>query len=184
MSSVSRTSLTLAAVLLLGGCDREERDSRGQPTAETVPAGATSDTIYPGGPSGVTVSLSPKAAAYERNAFHLAQGQQLFSQMNCSGCHAHGGGGMGPALIDDEWRYGGRIEQIATTIVEGRPNGMPSYRGKLTESQVWELAAYVRALSAQVRKDAVGARGDEVSNTPPLTQTKREPVQPDESAVQ
>ncbi|MCW3798437.1 cytochrome c [Sphingomonas sp. BN140010] len=183
MSSPCRASLALAAVALLGGCDREERDSRGQPVTETVPAGATADTIYPGGPSGSTVTLSPKAAAYENNAYHIAQGQQLYGQMNCVGCHAHGGGGMGPALIDDEWRYGGRIEQIATTIVEGRPNGMPSFRGKLTDTQIWELAAYVRAMSGQVRKDAVGARTDEPSNTPPLTQTRREPIVPGEDAT-
>jgi cytochrome c oxidase cbb3-type subunit 3 len=86
--------------------------------------------------------------------------------------------------MDDEWRYGGRMEQIASTIVEGRPNGMPSFRGKLTEQQIWELAAYVRSLSGQVRKDAVGARADEVSNTPPLTQTKKEAVNPAESTLQ
>jgi cytochrome c oxidase cbb3-type subunit 3 len=41
---------------------------------------------------------------------------------------------------------------------------------------MWQLAAYVRSLSGQVRKDAVSARADEVSNTPPLTQTRREPI--------
>jgi cytochrome c oxidase cbb3-type subunit 3 len=183
MSSPFRTSL-LALGLLVGACEREERDGRGQPISDTVPAGATSDTIIPGGATTVTYTASPKAAGYERNAFHLAQGQELFSKMNCSGCHSHGGGGMGPALIDDEWRYGGRIEQIASTIVEGRPNGMPSFRGKLTESQIWELAAYVRSMSGQVPKDAVSARADEVSNTLPLTQTKREPVTTSETTLQ
>lgn len=182
MSSRFRTSL-IAAMVLLSACNREERDSRGKPIAETVPAGATADTIYPGGPSGVTMTLNPQAASFERNAYHLAQGQELYSKMNCVGCHAHGGGGMGPALIDDQWRYGGRLEQIATTIMEGRPNGMPSFRGKLTETQVWELAAYVRAMSGQVPKDALSARADEVSNTPPLTQTRREPIRPSEVAV-
>ncbi len=175
MSSLFRASLTVAA-LLLAGCDREERQSRGQPLPTGVPAGETQDTIYPGGPPGKTATTFARASEYERNAFHLSQGQQLYTQMNCSGCHAKGGGGMGPALMDDEWRYGGQMEQIAATIVEGRPNGMPSFRGKLTEDQVWQLAAYVRSLSGQVRKDAVSARGDELSGTPPLTQVKREPV--------
>ena len=52
---------------------------------------------------------------------------------------------MGPPLMDDEWRYGGRIDQIAASIAEGRPNGMPSWRGKLTDDQIWKLAAYVRS---------------------------------------
>jgi cytochrome c oxidase cbb3-type subunit 3 len=104
--------------------------------------------------------------------------------MNCAGCHFHGGGGMGVALMDDKWRYGGRIDQIAASILEGRPNGMPAWRGKLTEQQIWQLAAYVRTLSGQERKDAVSARADEVSNTPPQTQTKREPLRPADSDQQ
>jgi cytochrome c oxidase cbb3-type subunit 3 len=104
--------------------------------------------------------------------------------MNCVGCHSHGGGGMGPALMDGKWRYGGRIDQIAASIYEGRPNGMPAWRNKLTDQQVWQLAAYVRTLSGQVRKDAVSARTDTMSNTPPQTQTVREPVKPADSAQQ
>ena len=92
-------------------------------------------------------------------------------QMNCVGCHSHGGGGMGPPLMDDEWRYGGRIDQIATTIAEGRPNGMPSWRGKLTEDQIWDLAAYVRSLSGLPSKDAVSSRAESMSAGTPQTLT-------------
>jgi len=95
--------------------------------------------------------------------------------MNCVGCHSHGGGGMGPALMDGKWRYGGRIDQIAASIYQGRPNGMPAWRYKLNEEQIWQLAAYVRSLSGQVPKDAVGARAETMSNTPPQTQIKRQP---------
>ena len=186
MSLPCRADLALAAAaaLLLAGCDREERQSRGQPLPSGVPAAGTQPTIYPGGPPGQTTTANLRAADYERNSYHISQGQQLFAQMNCVGCHQHGGGGIGPALMDDEWRYGGSMEQIASTIVEGRPNGMPSWRGKLTENQVWELAAFVRSLSGQVRKDAVGARADEANNTPPLTQTRREPVVTGEDPAQ
>ena len=54
---------------------------------------------------------------------------------------------MGPALMDDEWIYGGRLEQIHQTLVEGRPNGMPAWGGKIPDEQLWQLAAYVRSLS-------------------------------------
>ena len=104
--------------------------------------------------------------------------------MNCVGCHFHGGGGMGPALMDDEWRYGGRIDQIAASIAEGRPNGMPAWKDKLTSDQIWQLAAFVRTMSGQVRKDSVSSRADEVSNTPPVTQTKRETVRSADTAQQ
>jgi cytochrome c oxidase cbb3-type subunit 3 len=184
MSSRFRNSLVAAAALalaLLPGCDREARQSRGKPLGETLPAiGASPDTIFPGMKS---PPLDPRAAAYESNAFAIAQGQQLYKWMNCVGCHAHGGGGMGPALMDDQWRYGGRIDQIAATIAQGRPNGMPAWRGKLTDQQIWQLAAYVRTLSGQAPKDAVSARADELSNTPPQTQMKREPVKPSDSAL-
>jgi cytochrome c oxidase cbb3-type subunit 3 len=182
MSSRCQNSLlAIAALTLLGGCDREKSDPRGQPLSETIPS-TSPETVFPGGAQ--PRPLDPRAAAYGQNAFAIAQGQQLFGTMNCVGCHSHGGGGMGPALMDAQWRYGGRIDQIAQSIAEGRPNGMPAWEGKLTDRQIWQLAAYVRTLSGQAPKDAVGSRADELSNTPPQTQTKREPVLPSDSAQQ
>jgi cytochrome c oxidase cbb3-type subunit 3 len=186
MSSRSRgNSLLLAAAALsaltaLLGCDREERHSRAKPFGETVPAGESPDTIIPGGGPGD--SLDPRAAAYAENSPALAEGQFLYTRMNCVGCHAHGGGGMGPALMDDKWRYGGRIDQIAATIAEGRPNGMPAWRGKLTQDQIWKLAAYVRSLSGQPSKDAVSSRADAMSATTPQTLAPREPARSADTA--
>lgn len=176
MSSPFRASLLVGALSLtaLAGCDREERRSRAEPIGESVPAGHSPDTILPGGTP--APPLDPRARIYDNNSPALAEGQQLFSQMNCVGCHAHGGGAIGPALMDDEWRYGGRIDQIAASIAEGRPNGMPSWRGKLTDDQIWKLAAYVRSLSGQPSKDAVSSRADEMSATAPATLTPREPA--------
>jgi cytochrome c oxidase cbb3-type subunit III len=168
MSSRSRASLAMVALLALAACDREERDARGKPLPEG-PANLNGD---------------PRAAEYENNAFHIAQGQRLFAWFNCSGCHSHGGGGMGPPLMDDEWRYGGRIDQIAASIAEGRPNGMPSWRAKLTNDQIWQLAAFVRSMSGQPSKDAVPSRSDEMSTTTPQTLTPREPAHTSDTAEQ
>ena len=55
---------------------------------------------------------------------------------------------MGPALMSGHWRYGGRIEQIYESIAQGRPNGMPSWQFALQPQQMWDLAAYVKSLSA------------------------------------
>lgn len=182
MSSRYRNSLlALASLGLLAGCDREKSNPRGQPLAETIPS-TSPDTVFPGGAK--PAALDPRAADYENNAFAIAQGQQLFETMNCVGCHSHGGGGMGPALMDSQWRYGGRIDQVAQSIAKGRPNGMPAWEGKLTDRQIWQLAAYVLSLSGQAPKDAVGSRADELSNTPPQTQTQREPVLSSDSAEQ
>jgi cytochrome c oxidase cbb3-type subunit 3 len=54
---------------------------------------------------------------------------------------------MGPPLMDGSWIYGGRLEQIHQTLVEGRPNGMPAWGGKIPDPQLWQLAAYVRSMS-------------------------------------
>jgi len=185
MSSRFRASLLTVAALSLAlvGCDREERHSRAKPLGENVPAGPAPGLLYAGGqPSAVPVD--PRAALYEKNAPALAEGQRLFSWMNCVGCHAHGGGGMGPPLMDNQWRYGGSMQQIAATIVEGRPNGMPSFRGKLTEDQVWKIAAYVRSLSGQQSKDVVSSRSDEMSTSTPQTLQPRQPVRSSDTAQQ
>jgi len=164
-------SLALLALALLAGCDREDR--RSDTLAETAPAAQTSG-LYPGQ---VTPSApDPRARIYAGNAYHISQGQQLYRMMNCVGCHANGGGGMGPPLMDDQWRYGGSMEQIVATIDQGRPNGMPTWRGKLTEQQMWQLAAYVRSLSGNAPKDAVSSRGDTMSAIYPPTLREPEPV--------
>jgi cytochrome c oxidase cbb3-type subunit 3 len=169
LSSLSRAAkAALLALLALAACEREERDSRGTPLPEGAPKVAKGD---------------PRDKDYENVSFQLAQGQRLFAWMNCSGCHAHGGGGMGPPLMDAEWRYGGRMEDIVATILKGRPNGMPSFQGKITEQQAWQLAAYVRSLSAQPRQDALPSRADEMSNTEPQTIAEREKVRDETPAL-
>lgn len=184
MSSPFRASLLLlgATALTLAACNREERHSRSKPLGETVPAGESPDTVWPG--NSAPPPLDARAKLYDNNAPAIAEGQFLYTRMNCVGCHSHGGGGMGPPLMDDEWRYGGRIDQIATTIAEGRPNGMPSWRSKLTEDQIWQLAAYVRSMSGQPSKDAVSSRGESMSNTAPQSLTPREPAHTSDTAEQ
>ena len=91
------------------------------------------------------------------NAYAVSEGKRLYNQMNCSGCHVQGGGGIGPPLMDAAWIYGSAPRNIFETIVEGRPNGMPSFGGKLGDDQVWQLVAYVRSMSGLVAKD-VGER--------------------------
>ena len=68
--------------------------------------------------------------------------------------------------MDGRWIYGGEIENIVATIREGRPNGMPSFRGKIPDQQIWELAAFVRSLSGNVPKDAATSRNDDMNAHP------------------
>jgi cytochrome c oxidase cbb3-type subunit 3 len=140
------------AVLLatLGACEREQRRFRESPPSAS-PSAVRVSALQPGTVQDTTHAVGP----YDDVAYHVSEGQRLFGWYNCAGCHANGGGGMGPPLMDDEWIYGSAPEQIYNTIVQGRPNGMPSFAGKIPTPQVWQLVAYVRSLSAQ---NSTGAR--------------------------
>ena len=73
-------------------------------------------------------------------------GHALFGQMNCTGCHAYDlTGGMGPDLTDNSWLYGGKAGEIFHTISEGTPRGMPSWKDKLTEEQIWQIVSYIQS---------------------------------------
>ena len=183
MSSPFRSDAGLAvamlAMLLAGGCERERREYHASPTR--APSQAPRLTSFqPGVP--MEDPVDPIGKEYEGNSYHVSQGSQLYRAYNCNGCHAMGGGAMGPALMDDEWRYGGRIDQIHDTIMQGRPNGMPSWRGKLTDQQVWQLAAFVRSLSGNVRKDVASSRTETLSGPPALTQMPDQPPKGGDSA--
>jgi cytochrome c oxidase cbb3-type subunit III len=185
MSSPCRSDIAIVAVafglLLTAGCERERREYHAAPTTAAAPHPRLS-TAQPGGR--LTDPLDPIGLHYENNAYHITQGGRLFRWFNCNGCHGNGGGSIGPALMDAQWRYGGRIDQIHATILEGRPNGMPSWRGKLTDQQAWQLAAYVRALSGNVRKDAAPSRRDAMAATPPLTQMPKQPPRNNDPSAQ
>ena len=139
---------------MLSACEREERRFSENPGASQPPSAIALSTLQPGTPT------PPADSPYDSNAYAISQGKQLFEWFNCSGCHAQGGGAIGPALMDAQWTYGAQPQNIFATIVEGRPNGMPSFRGRIPTQQVWQLVAYVRALSGQLSKDAAPSRSD------------------------
>jgi cytochrome c oxidase cbb3-type subunit 3 len=176
-SRCRKTELFAIALLALAGCQREEREYRSSPLPENGPTDTALIALVPG--QAAPAPPDPRGKQYEGNAFHINQGSRLYRWFNCTGCHAAGGGDIGPALMDDEWRYGGSIDQIYSSIMQGRPNGMPSFRGKIPDQQVWQIAAYVRALSGNVPKDAAPSRSETMSDKPPLT---RVPAQPPRDA--
>lgn len=153
------TRVTVGAVLfttVLFACKREERRFRESPPAATASGAVTQSELQPG-PAVIQAGMRNP---YEDNAYAVAEGKQLFDQMNCSGCHSHGGGGIGPPLTDNEWIYGSEPQNIFQTITEGRPGGMPAFRGKLPNYQIWELVAYVRALGGLQGKAIRTTRDD------------------------
>jgi cytochrome c oxidase cbb3-type subunit III len=153
--------LTFMAVvaLALGACERDQRHLN-----SPLPPYGSDDGV----------------PATERVAYDVSQGKRLFSAYNCAGCHANGGGGMGPPLMDAEWRYGSSSTQLVQSILQGRPNGMPAFAGRVQEAQAWQLAAYVRSMSGQLHTDVAPNRSDRLSAGPP--ESRRDRLQPVASA--
>jgi cytochrome c oxidase cbb3-type subunit III len=76
------------------------------------------------------------------------RGMKYFSNFNCVGCHmGNGGGGMGPALSNRGFIYGGEPENIYLSIYQGRPHGMPAWGTVLPSDIIWDLVAYIKNLS-------------------------------------
>jgi len=159
-------SLTGLTVLMAAYCDREDRHLDDK-SALAAPMTVPQLRLQPG-PAEITDTAD---GPFDHNAYGTAEGQTLFGQMNCTGCHANGGGSIGPALMDDVWIYGSSPSQIFASIAEGRANGMPSWKNRLTDKQIWELVAYVRSLSGLTPKGARPNRDDNMMIKPAPSQT-------------
>ncbi len=153
MTRLRRRLLAVAALVLAllpaPGCERHRFGD-----AEHVTLGDEWRDIAPrlraGPPEQATpvvrTQTLPIDNPYEGNLKAIQEGNRLYRWMNCLGCHAEGGGSIGPPLWDDQWRYGGRGIDIAQSILDGRPDGMPAYRGHLPEQELWKIVAYVQQL--------------------------------------
>lgn len=145
-------ALTGMLVLMLAGCARAPQGSA--PAQTAMPAPQTG-----------SASTQPKTAnpyPYEGNLAAIEEGKRLYNQFNCVGCHAAGGGAIGPALMDKKWLYGSDPTAIFNTIAEGRPRGMPSFRDKIPEDDMWKIVAYVRSLGG------LGTTSSKETKTVPL----------------
>jgi cytochrome c oxidase cbb3-type subunit 3 len=171
---MTRWLIASALALLLTGCQRESRPFDRLSAVSTQPQMPLLSEIYPGGQAPRMPDISP----FQDNAYGISEGKRLFDNYNCSGCHAHGGGGMGPALMDDRWIYGSYPANIFATIVEGRPNGMPAFRDKIPDAQVWELVAYVQSMSGQSSLASLPGRSDHLTpGTPENGRPAQTPIQ-------
>jgi cytochrome c oxidase cbb3-type subunit 3 len=101
--------------------------------------------------------------------FAMAGGRSAF-QTNCMQCHGAGGAGSPgfPNLVDDDWIWGGSLDQIYTTIRYGirnaddksRQSMMPRFGvdGALTGAQVAAVTDYVLSLSGKAKATPEGAK--------------------------
>jgi cytochrome c oxidase cbb3-type subunit III len=88
--------------------------------------------------------------------FSVAGGKSAFKD-NCATCHGSGGAGAKgyPNLNDDDWLWGGSVDEIYQSIRYGirsshantRMSQMPIFTNILTDEQVGDVSAYVVSLS-------------------------------------
>lgn len=167
------------ALALASGCEREERRLVKPLTAPDARAQADAMSEQQPGEQGRGMREVAAAGGYdETSAYEVSQGRQFYRWFNCAGCHAQGGGAIGPALMDDRWIYGKDPGSIFATIMEGRPNGMPAFRGRIPEAQAWQIVAYVRSMSGLLASGAEPNRGDTLLGAPP--ENRRKPARPGE----
>ncbi|MDQ1080279.1 cytochrome-c oxidase, cbb3-type subunit III [Pseudoroseomonas cervicalis] len=108
----------------------------------------------------------------EMRGFALAGGRVAFAN-NCAGCHGAGGQGAPggfPSLADDDWIWGGKLDEIRLTIQHGirntesdasRSSMMPRFLadGLLKPAQVNDVAEHVLSLSGRATSPAAAERG-------------------------
>ena len=171
LNSLSGIVTSAALLCASPACRREERPFQGKVHDQpgVLEKRSNGDRERAGLRSGVS---DPYAA----NAWGMNEGQRLYAQMNCVGCHAHGGGGMGPALMDGRWIYGFDDASTFESIVNGRPNGMPAFRPRLSDDQAWQLVAYVKSLGGNASKAVAAVRDDHMALTPGPARVDPQPI--------
>ncbi len=98
------------------------------------------------------------------------EGGRAAFRIHCVQCHGSGAAGSPgyPNLNDDDWLWGGSIDQIHFTLVHGirnpdhaqtRASQMPAFGPILEPRQIGDLTAHVRMLSRQQTADAASQRG-------------------------
>jgi cytochrome c oxidase cbb3-type subunit 3 len=106
--------------------------------------------------------------------FSMAGGKAVFAE-NCAPCHGTGGvGNTGfPSLQDDDWLWGGTLDDISQTIHVGarwsqnddtRFNDMPAFGkdGILSNAEISDVVQHVLSFSGRETDPAAAARGTEI----------------------
>lgn len=100
-------------------------------------------------------------------------GRELFTQLECAGCHASGGTMRGPVLggrfgtmvplaaggdvlFDEAYVRQSLMEPLAG-ISRGFAPVMPSYQGQITEEQILSIIAYLKSLGSDAADSKAGS---------------------------
>jgi cytochrome c oxidase cbb3-type subunit 3 len=163
LAHLLKPALCAAAAVSFAACSKSdsgntaqsgENAGSGAPAAGTADIASDAPGATPKGEfNGSYTETFPKVqtiamrANYAGNVQDASAGRQAFLKYNCVGCHGGlAGGAMGPSLRDDEWKYGGTDEQILNTLHNGRPGGMPGWKGKIPDPELKQIIAYIRSM--------------------------------------
>lgn len=138
--------LAAAVVSIAVACQQKQEVDEGAPVD-------TLATDTGGGEMGGPADTGAGAAGGDE----MALGKQVF-EANCATCHGPNGAGDGPAgaglqpapanFTDAEWKYGGDLESIKKTIVEGVPGtAMIAWKGTLSDAEIDAVAKHEMAFS-------------------------------------
>lgn len=110
----------------------------------------------------------------ELRGYAVNKGAAVF-RAQCSQCHGSGAAGVQaagyPNLLDDDWLWGGTLEEIAFTVRHGirneqdfdsRWSEMPAYGEILTEEEIDGVVNYVLQISGQEFESANLSAGETV----------------------
>ncbi|OSP56741.1 cytochrome-c oxidase, cbb3-type subunit III [Pseudoruegeria sp. SK021] len=108
----------------------------------------------------------------ELQQYAFSKGAAVF-RTNCSQCHGSGAAGAKgfPNLLDDDWLWGGTMEDIHATVTHGirnttdpeaRYSEMPAFGDLLSRSEIAEAANYVQSLSGPANDPTLVAAGQTV----------------------
>lgn len=119
----------------------------------------------------VEADLTTVAADADLNSFANQAGAAVFKTW-CAQCHGAGAAGVQasgyPNLLDDDWLWGGSIEDIHLTVSQGirntdhdeaRFSQMPAFKDMVSEDEVAQVVQHVRAISGQEADATLAAAG-------------------------
>ncbi|ARE39443.1 Cytochrome c oxidase subunit CcoP [Rhodovulum sp. P5] len=123
------------------------------------------------------VELSPEAIKADPALYNYAvQGGAAVFRTYCAQCHGSGAAGVQnlgyPNLNDDDWLWGGTLEDIYTTVTHGirneddpdaRWSQMPAFGDDyLSDEEIASVVQYVRKISGQEHDAALATEGETV----------------------
>lgn len=144
-----RKTSRVIAMVVVAACTTADAAQQQQPqqpqTGSVAPFIQHPENIQPG----ITLAsrFTQLTNPYEGNAARRDEGAKLFIAYNCMDCHgADGSGAMAPSLADGRWHFGGSTGAVFQSIYEGRPDGMPTWGGRISDADIWRLVTYVQSL--------------------------------------